>query len=171
MALAAKKPAWIQKMLRHPPAPAFVAAPAPRLPTLHPLYQSSSLHQQLNIPQSKRSTNKIGTYNPPTDPPRNANPLASALYFKGSTSDGIVCTIEIVESVVPIKTPPPINIVMDVALAETTAPAKEIRGGIIARYFLSSTSESRPMIGERTLCMRSGPYSSYYFISSCFPQI
>ena len=62
-----------------------------------------------------------------------------------------------VESVVPTKMPPPINIVIEVAFAEITAPAKEIIGGIMAKYFLSSTSDRRPTIGERTLCIKSGP--------------
>jgi hypothetical protein len=78
--------------------------------------------------------------------------------LSGSTSDGIAWTIEIVESVVPTRIPPPISIVIEVALAEITAPAKEIIGGTIAKYFLSSTSESRPTIGERTLCISNGPY-------------
>jgi len=101
------------------------------------------------------------TYNPPTAPPRNANPLAKARYFNGKTSDGIACTIEIVESVHPTRIPPPISIFIEVALAETTAPIKERTGGPIAKYFLSRTSESRPTIGDSTLCINSGPYPCY----------
>jgi hypothetical protein len=66
--------------------------------------------------------------------------------------------MEIVESVVPIKIPPPISIVIEVALAEITAPAKEINGGIMASHFLSRTSDNLPTIGDRTLCIRRGPY-------------
>ena len=66
-------------------------------------------------------------------------------------------TMEIVLSVTPIRIPPPINIDIDVALAEMIAPAKAIRGGIDASHFRSSTSLSRPTIGDSTLCMRSGP--------------
>src|SRR4051812_41900268 len=93
-------------------------------------------------------------------PPRKANPFARARYLSGSTSEGMACTMEIVERVVPIKMPPPMSIVIEVALAEMTAPANEMRGGIIARYFLSRTSDNRPTIGESTLCIRSGPYIS-----------
>ena len=86
-----------------------------------------------------------------------AKPFAKARYFIGSTSDGIACIIEIVLKVTPISIPPPINVVIDCALADTTAPAKAIRGGIEARYFRSTTSERRPMIGESADCIKSGP--------------
>jgi hypothetical protein len=98
------------------------------------------------------------TYNPPKAPPRNANPFARARYFKGKTSDGIACTIEIVESVHPTRIPPPISIFIEVALAETTAPMNERTGGPMAKYFLSRTSERRPMMGDSTLCISSGPF-------------
>lgn len=62
-----------------------------------------------------------------------------------------------VESVQPTSIPPPMSIVMEVAFAEMTAPMKEIAGGPMARYFLSRTSDRRPTMGERTLCIRSGP--------------
>jgi hypothetical protein len=97
------------------------------------------------------------TYNPPTAPPRKANPFARALYFRGSTSEGIAWTMEIVESVKPTKIPPPMSIFMDVALAEITAPTNEMTQGPIARYFLSRTSDRRPTMGERTLCINNGP--------------
>lgn len=91
-------------------------------------------------------------------PPRKAKPLARARYFIGKTSDGIAWTIEIVESVHPTKMPPPMSMVIEVALADMTAPMKDIAGGAMARYFLSSTSESRPTIGDSTLCISNGPY-------------
>lgn len=99
----------------------------------------------------------VSTYRPPIEPPTNANPFASARNFKGRISEGMACTIEMVESVVPIKTPPPINTDIDCAVADTTAPTKAISGGMAARYFLSSTSESRPTMGDRTLWIKRGP--------------
>jgi hypothetical protein len=74
------------------------------------------------------------------------------------TSDGIAWIIEIVLSVNPINIPPPINAFIEVALAETTAPAKAMMGGIEAKYFLSTTSERRPMMGEIVDCIRRGAY-------------
>jgi hypothetical protein len=106
----------------------------------------------------------VGAYNPPKPPPRNAKPFASARYFRGKTSDGMACTIEIVERVHPTRTPPPISTDILLALADTTAPTKEMTEGIMARYFLSSTSERRPTIGDKTLCMRSGPYHANQYL-------
>lgn len=117
-----------QYMPRQPEGLALVTPPAPRPPT-----------------------------NPPTAPPRNAKPLASALYLSGSTSDGIACTMEIVDRVTPIRMPPPINIAILVALAEMMAPTKAISGGTAARYLRSSTSDSLPTKGESTLCINNGP--------------
>ena len=98
------------------------------------------------------------TYSPPTAPPRKEKPFDRARYFKGRTSEGMAWTIEIVASVVPIKMPPTISMAIDEALAEITAPMKAIRGGMLAKYFLSRTSESRPTMGERTLCISNGPF-------------
>jgi len=97
-------------------------------------------------------------YSPPRAPPMNANPFASARYFKGRISEGIAWTIEMVASVTPIRMPPPISIFIEVAFAQITAPTKAIRGGIDAIYFLSRTSERRPTIGDSALCMSKGPY-------------
>ncbi|KAK5630333.1 hypothetical protein RRF57_006048 [Xylaria bambusicola] len=116
-------------MYRHPEALILVTAPAPRAPI-----------------------------RPPTAPPTNANPFASARNFKGRISEGIACTIEMVDSVVPINTPPPISTDIDLAVADTTAPTNAMSGGMAARYFRSSTSESRPTMGERTLWIRRGPW-------------
>ena len=69
----------------------------------------------------------------------------------------MACTMEIVASVVPINIPPTISMAMEEALADITAPMNAINGGMLARYFLSRTSDSRPTMGERTLCMSSGP--------------
>lgn len=66
--------------------------------------------------------------------------------------------MEIVERVHPTRIPPPMSIFIEVAFAEMTAPIKEMAGGPMARYFLSRTSDRRPTIGERTLCIRRGPY-------------
>lgn len=132
-------------MSRHPDALVFVTPPAPRTPTL-PLLLVTGLARILRR-----------TYRPPTAPPRKANPFAKALYFSGSTSAGIAWTIDIVLSVTPIKIPPPMSIGIDVAFAETTAPAKATRGGTVAKYFRSRTSLSLPTMGERTLCINSGP--------------
>jgi len=139
-------------MLRQPPGFAFVAAPAPRLPTLWLCVSFISLAEI-----------RWKAYNPPTAPPRNANPLARARYFKGKTSDGIAWTIEIVERVHPTRMPPPMSIFIEVALAEMTAPMKERTGGPIARYFLSRTSERRPTMGESTLCIKSGPFCCQFW--------
>ena len=65
--------------------------------------------------------------------------------------------MEMVDRVVPISIPPPMSILIDVALAEMTAPANAINGGNAARYFLLRTSDSLPTMGERTLCISSGP--------------
>lgn len=66
--------------------------------------------------------------------------------------------MEIVDRVTPIKIPPPIKMLIELALAETTAPMKAISGGMEERYRRSRTSDRRPTIGERTLCMSRGPY-------------
>ena len=60
--------------------------------------------------------------------------------------------------VVPIKIPPPINMVIEVAFADTTAPTNAINGGTEASHFRSTTSDKRPMIGDSTLCMSNGPW-------------
>lgn len=99
------------------------------------------------------------TYSPPTEPPKYAKPLANARYLRGRISDGMAWTIAMVGNVVPMSMPPPMSMLIDVALADMTAPANAINGGNAARYFLFSTSESRPTVGERTLCMRSGPWA------------
>ena len=78
--------------------------------------------------------------------------------MRGSVSDGMAWAIEIVARVVPMRMPPPISMLIEVALAETTAPTKAMTGGMEARYLRSSTSERRPIIGERTLCIRRGPW-------------
>jgi len=65
--------------------------------------------------------------------------------------------MEMVDKVVPIRIPPPISIAIEVALAETTAPTKAMSGGIAARYLRSRTSDSLPTMGDKTLCMSSGP--------------
>ena len=65
----------------------------------------------------------------------------------------------IVESVTPIRMEPPMSIGMEVAFAETTAPTKAIMGGAEASHLRSSTSERRPTMGERTDCIRRGPFS------------
>lgn len=56
---------------------------------------------------------------------------------------------------------------IDSARAEIAAPAKAMRGGMDARYLRSTTSESRPTIGERTLCIRRGPWKSQS-LSLCY---
>lgn len=66
--------------------------------------------------------------------------------------------MEIVESVKPIRIPPPISIVIEVAFAEMAAPTNDITVGPIASHFLSNTSERRPTMGDSTLCINSGPY-------------
>lgn len=78
------------------------------------------------------------------------------LYLSGRISEGMACTIEMVESVVPISIPPPTSAFMDVGRAEMAAPARAMSGGNVARYFRSSTSERLPRTGESTACMRSG---------------
>src|SRR5450755_3094513 len=100
------------------------------------------------------------SYSPPTAPPRKAKPFAKALYFNGRTSAGIAWTIEIVLSVIPIRMPPPMSIGIEVAFAETTAPTNAMSGGTVAKYFRSRTSLSLPTMGERTLCIKSGPSGS-----------
>lgn len=65
--------------------------------------------------------------------------------------------MEMVASVDPIKMPPPISMLIEVALAQMMAPTHAIRGGIVAKSFLSRTSDRRPTIGERTDCISSGP--------------
>lgn len=87
----------------------------------------------------------------------NEKPFARARYFRGKISDGMAWTIAIVESVVPMSMPPPINMLIEVAFAEMIAPTNAMRGGMAARYFRSRTSDSLPTMGERTLCMRRGP--------------
>lgn len=57
-----------------------------------------------------------------------------------------------------MRMPPPMSILMDVALADMIAPAKAMRGGTEARYLRSRTSERRPTIGDSTLCINKGPY-------------
>jgi hypothetical protein len=78
--------------------------------------------------------------------------------LRGKISEGIDCTIEIVESVVPMRIPPPINMDMLVAFAQMMAPTQAINGGIVANSLRSSTSDNRPTRGDRTDCMRRGPY-------------
>jgi len=63
-----------------------------------------------------------------------------------------------VASVVPIRIPPPINMDMLVALAQMMEPMHAISGGMVANSLRFKTSDKRPTGGERTDCMRSGPY-------------
>lgn len=91
-------------------------------------------------------------------PPMNANPLATARYLSGRISEGMACTILIVDRVVPMRIPPTMSMLMDVALAYITAPTKATSGGTAARCLRSSTSESLPTMGDSTLCINSGPY-------------
>ena len=137
-------------MLRQPDGLMFVTAPAPREPTLR-YFSTYRLKYELYLGISQ-------THRPPTAPPKNENPFETARYFRGRISDGMAWTMEIVASVTPIRIPPTINIVIDEALADMTAPTKAIKGGILARYLRSRTSDSRPTIGERTLCIKSGPW-------------
>lgn len=67
--------------------------------------------------------------------------------------------IDIVDNVTPIRMPPPINMLIEVALAETTAPTKATNGGIDDKYRRSRTSDKRPTIGERAACTSRGPYT------------
>ena len=67
-------------------------------------------------------------------------------------------TMEMVASVVPMRIPPPINMDMLVALAQMMEPMHAINGGMVANSLRSKTSDKRPTGGERTDCMRSGPY-------------
>lgn len=66
-------------------------------------------------------------------------------------------TMAIVDRVKPIRIPPPMSMLIDVALAEMIAPIHAIKGGMLASHLRSRTSDKRPMIGESTLCMRRGP--------------
>jgi hypothetical protein len=116
--------------------------PAPRTPTL-PVVSSWTGHGVKEIFQSR--------------PPRKAKPFAKALHLSGRTSAGIAWTIGIVLSMTPIRILPPMSIGIDVAFAETTAPMKATRGGTVAKYFQSSTSLSLLTMGEKTLCINSGP--------------
>jgi len=90
-------------------------------------------------------------------PPIKAKPFARVRYFNGRISDRMACTIDMVERVVPIRMPPPMSMLIDVAFAEITAPTNATTGGIDARYFRSRTSDRRPIMGESTLCMSNGP--------------
>lgn len=104
------------------------------------------------------------SYIVPVAPETYEIPFANARYLIGSTSLGIDCAMAIVDRANPFKIPPPMSIGIDDALAEVMAPAAAIKGGMAARYFLSRTSLSRPMMGDRTHCMRRGP-SRYQQIS------
>jgi hypothetical protein len=75
----------------------------------------------------------------------------------GKISEGIECTIETVDKLIPIKIPPPIRVCMSFALAETTDPANAMSGVNVASHLRSRTSESLQTTGESALCMRSGP--------------
>lgn len=65
--------------------------------------------------------------------------------------------MEMVAKVVPMRMPPPINMLMEVALAQMILPTQAMRGGMVANSFRSSTSDSRPTRGDKTDCIRSGP--------------
>ena len=97
------------------------------------------------------------TYTPEIEDETPAKPFARGLHFSGRTSLGTACVIAVVESVKPMRIPPPTSASMDWARAETTAPAKAINGGIAARYFLSRTSDNLPIIGDNAACTKSGP--------------
>lgn len=84
------------------------------------------------------------------------SPCAMGLYFNGRISDGMAWTIEMVDSVAPIKMPPPTSISIDSARAEMAAPAKATSGGPAARYLRSRTSERRPKRGDRAACINRG---------------
>jgi len=90
------------------------------------------------------------TYNPPSDPATKQSPCDNDLYFKGRTSAGMAWVIDILVKVTPMSIPPPIRVDIVCAFADTTAPAKATRGGKDAKYLRSTTSESRPTMGEST---------------------
>lgn len=68
------------------------------------------------------------------------------------------CTIEMVAKVVPMRMPPPISMLIEVALAQMMLPTQAMSGGMVAKSFRSRTSESRPTRGDRTDCMSRGPF-------------
>jgi hypothetical protein len=67
--------------------------------------------------------------------------------------------MEIVANVVPMRMPPPMSMLMEVAFAQTMAPTHAMRGGMLAKSFLSRTSDNRPTRGDRTDCIKSGPFA------------
>lgn len=134
-------------MFRQPVGPRFATAPAARPPILRLLVCEDQARDMLS------------TYSPPIVPAAPANPFARARYFRGRTSEGIDCTMEIVARVVPMRMPPPISMLMEVAFAQTTAPTHAITGGMVANSFRSSTSDSRPTRGDKTDCIKRGPWA------------
>jgi len=91
------------------------------------------------------------TYNPPTAPPRKAKPFANARYFKGKISLGIAWTMEIVDKVTLMRIPPPMNIDIELALAEITAPTRAMRGGTGQIFSIEDVAEAANDWREHTL--------------------
>jgi hypothetical protein len=67
--------------------------------------------------------------------------------------------MEMVANVVPMSIPPPMSMLMEVAFAQMMLPTQAMRGGMLANSFLSRTSDNRPTRGDKTDCIKSGPFA------------